>query len=152
MATVLRLSRGGAKKNPFYRLVVADRRAPRDGDFIEKIGTFNPLLAKDSPARFVVNEERAKYWLGVGAQPSDRVARLFAAAGLGEKPDVSGKPQKGRKKPEKLTRKEKAAAAEIEAKANAEKEAAAAAEAAKAAAEAPAPAAEEAPAAEGETA
>ncbi len=144
MATVIRLARGGAKKTPFYRLVVADSRAPRDGEFIEKIGTFNPLLAKDSTTRLVVNTERAKYWLGVGAQPSDRVARLFATAGLGAKPSIEGKPQKARRKPEKLSRREKAAKLEVEAKAKAAEEATAAAEAAKAAAEAPA----EAPASE----
>lgn len=156
MATVLRLARGGAKKKPFYRVVAADSRKPRDGQFIEKLGTFNPLLAKDNAARFVINAERAQYWLSVGAQPSDRVNKLLTAAGLTTARSVEGKPQKPRKKADKLTRVEKKAAAEAEAKANAEAEAAAAKEAAaaeaaaaKAAAEAPAAeeAAEEAPAA-----
>lgn len=138
MSAVIRLARAGAKKAPFYRIVVADRRAPRDGEFIEKIGTFNPLAAKDNATRVVLNTERVKHWLSVGALPSDRVNSLLAAAGLTKKADVAGKPQKTRKKADKLTRAEKRAAAEAEAKANAEAEAAApAAEAA----------AEEAPAA-----
>lgn len=116
MATVIRLARGGAKKKPFYRVVVADKRAPRDGDFIEKLGTFNPLLAKDSAARVVINLERAKYWLSVGAQPSDRVNSLLSAQGLTSARDTAGKPQKTRKKADKLTRAEKRAAAEAEAK------------------------------------
>lgn len=149
MPAVVRLARGGAKKSPFYRIVVADSRKARDGDFIEKLGTFNPLLAKDNALRLVINAERAKYWFSVGAQPSERVARILADLGLTEKPSADGKPQKARRKADKLTRREKAAAAEAEAKANAEAEAAAAAEAP--AAEAPAaeaaPAAEEAPAA-----
>lgn len=152
MATVLRLARGGAKKKPFYRIVAADSRKPRDGQFIEKLGTFNPLLAKDSPARVVLNAERAKYWLSVGATPSDRVNSLLVAAGLTKARSTEGKPQKARKKADKLTRVEKKAAAEAEAKENAAAEAAAAKEAAakEAAAEAPAaeaPAAEETPAA-----
>jgi small subunit ribosomal protein S16 len=147
MPTVIRLSRGGAKKRPFYRIVVADSRKPRDGDFIERLGTFNPLLAKDNKDRLVINNERAGHWIKVGAQPSERVARILADIGITKKPDVAGKPQKVRKKADKLTRKEKAAAAELEAKAQAEAEKAAAA-AAPAAEEAPAaPAAEEAPAA-----
>jgi len=160
MATVIRLARGGAKKKPFYRMVVADSRAPRNGDFIEKLGTFNPLLAKDNAARLVVNAERAKHWLSVGAQPSDRVARLFAGLELIAKPTFDGKPQKTRKKADKLTRKEKAVAGEAAAKEKAAAEEAAAKEkaaadeaAAKAAAEAAAatPAAEEASAGEAAT-
>lgn len=146
MPAVIRLARGGAKKKPFYRMVVTDSRNPRDGDFIEKLGTFNPILAKDNAARLVVNQERTKYWLSVGAKPSDRVARLLATLELVAKPEFAGKPQKTRKKADKLTRTEKAAKAEAEAKAKAEAEKAAEAEAAKAAAAAPA--AEEAPAAE----
>lgn len=138
MSAVIRLARGGAKKKPFYRVVVADRRAARDGDFIEKLGTFNPLMPKDSAARLVLNTERAKHWLSVGALPSDRVNSLFAGIGLTKKADATGKPQKTRKKADKLTRAEKRAAAEAEAKEQA---------AAAAAAPAEAPAAEEAPAA-----
>lgn len=145
MSAVIRLARAGTKKKPFYRIVVADKRAPRDGDFIEKIGTFNPLLAKDSASRVVFNAERAKHWLSVGAQPSDRVNSILVASGLTKKADIAGKPQKPRKKADKLTRAEKRAAAELEAKAAAEAEAEAA-KAAPAAEEAPA-AAEEAPAA-----
>lgn len=151
MATVLRLARGGAKKRPYYRIVAADSRKPRDGKFIEKLGTFNPLLAKDNTSRVVINAERAKYWLSVGATPSDRVNKLLADAGLAKPRSVEGKPQKTRKKADKMTRAEKKVAADAEAKANAESEAAAAKEAAAAPAkEAPAaeaPAAEETPAA-----
>ncbi len=143
MSAVLRLTRGGAKKRPYYRIVVADSRAPRDGKFIEKIGTFNPLLAKDNAARVSINTERAKHWLSVGALPSDRVNKLLASQGLTKLASIEGKPQKPRRKADKLTRAEKRAAAEIEAKAAAEAEAAAAKEAPVAEA-----AAEEAPAAE----
>lgn len=140
MPAVVRLARGGAKKRPFYSIIVADKRAPRDGDFIEKLGTFNPLLAKDNASRVVLNAERAKHWLSVGALPSERVNSLFAEAGLTRKADVTGKPQKTRKKADKLSRAEKRAAAEAEAKAAAEAEAKAAAEAPaeEAAADAPA--------------
>lgn len=117
MSAVIRLARGGAKKTPFYRIVVADKRSPRDGEFIEKLGTFNPLTAKDSANRVVLNTERAKHWLSVGALPSDRVNGLFANLGLTKKADVSGKPQKTRKKADKQTRAEKRSAAEAEAKA-----------------------------------
>ena len=82
MALAIRLTRGGAKKRPVYRIVVADSRASRDGRFIEKLGTYNPLFAKDSPDRVTLDSERAAYWLSVGAQPSDRVARFLDAAGL----------------------------------------------------------------------
>ncbi|MFA7441516.1 MAG: 30S ribosomal protein S16 [Sphingomonadaceae bacterium] len=82
MALSIRLARGGAKKRPVYRIVVADSRAPRDGRFIEKLGTYNPLLPRDSEARVTLDTERAKHWLTVGAQPSDRVARFLDAAGL----------------------------------------------------------------------
>ncbi|MBX9882083.1 MAG: 30S ribosomal protein S16 [Sphingomonas sp.] len=86
MALSIRLSRGGSKKRPYYRIVVADARAPRDGRFIEKIGSFNPLLAKDSPERVKLEAERAAHWLKMGAQPTDRVARFLDAAGLRERP------------------------------------------------------------------
>jgi small subunit ribosomal protein S16 len=81
MSLKLRLARAGTKKRPFYHVVVADARAPRDGRFIEKIGTYAPLLT-DADKRVVLNAERAKHWLSVGAQPTDRVARFFDAAGL----------------------------------------------------------------------
>lgn len=94
MSLKIRLSRGGAKKRPYYRIVVAESRAARDGKFIEKIGTFNPLLAKDSADRVKLEVERAKYWLSKGATPSDRVARFLDAAGL-MKRIPSNNPQKG---------------------------------------------------------
>ena len=125
MPTVLRLARGGAKKRPIYRIVAADSRKPRDGQFIEKLGTFNPLLAKDSPARVTLNVERASYWLSVGAQPSDRVNKLLVAAGISKARSVEGKPQKSRKKADKLTRVEKRAKAEAEAAAAPKEETAA---------------------------
>ena len=86
MAIALRLSRGGAKKRPYYRIVAADSRSARDGKYLEQIGTYNPLLAKDDEKRVVLNEDRARYWLGVGAQPSDRVLRFLDAAGIKERP------------------------------------------------------------------
>ena len=82
MAVKIRLRRMGAKKNPFYRIVVADSRYPRDGRFIEKLGTYNPLLPQDHEQRLVINEERVKYWLGVGAQPTERLEKLFSNLGL----------------------------------------------------------------------
>ena len=85
MALSIRLSRGGSKKRPYYRIVVADARSPRDGKFIEKIGNYNPLLAKDAENRIVLDAERAKYWLSNGAQPTDRVARFLDAAGVRER-------------------------------------------------------------------
>lgn len=87
MSLRIRLSRGGAKKRPFYRIVVADSRSPRDGRFIEKIGTYNPMLAKDDPARINLDTDRAKHWLGVGALPSDRVAKFLATADLFKLPE-----------------------------------------------------------------
>ncbi len=117
MSAVIRLARGGAKKRPYYRIVVADSRRPRDGKFIEKIGTFNPLLAKDNTARLTLNAERAKHWLSVGALPSERVNKLLVTQGLAKPHDVAGKPQKPRKKADKLSRAEKRAAAEAEPKA-----------------------------------
>ena len=145
MAIALRLSRGGAKKRPYYRIVAADSRAPRDGKYLEQIGTYNPLLAKDDEKRVTLNEDRARYWLGVGAQPSDRVLRFLDGAGILERAPRNN-PQKaepGEKAKERAEEKaEKAKEAEEAAKA-AEEEAKAAAEAP--AEEAPA---EEAPAAE----
>ena len=82
MAMKIRLARAGSKKRPFYRIVAADSRMPRDGRFIEKLGTYNPLLPKDSEERVKVNAERVKHWLGVGATPTDRVARMLEAAGM----------------------------------------------------------------------
>src|SRR5512146_2056548 len=104
MAVSIRLSRGGAKKRPYYRIVVADSRNARDGRFIEKVGTYNPLLAKDSPERVKLDTDRIQHWLSVGAQPSDRVLRFLDAAGLRERP-ARNNPQKaepGEKAKERL--------------------------------------------------
>jgi len=142
MALSIRLARGGAKKRPYYRIVVADARSPRDGRFIEKIGTYNPLLAKDSPERVKLDAERASHWLKAGAQPSDRVARFLDVLGVKER-SARNNPNKGKPGEKATERAETRAAREAEL-----------AEAAAAAAAAPkpeAPAAEpEAPAAEPE--
>ena len=140
MSLKIRLSRGGAKKRPFYRVVVADARMPRDGRFIEKIGTFDPLKAKDDAARLVLDIEKAKEWIAKGAQPTDRVERLLSNLGV-LKRDARNNPEKAQPK-KKAQERLAAAAAAVAAAADA---AAAAKEAAAAAAAAPA---EEAPAAE----
>ena len=85
MSISMRLSRGGSKKRPYYRIVIANSRAPRDGRYLEQIGTYNPLLAKDDANRVKLVEDRARYWLGVGAQPTDRVARFLDKAGIKER-------------------------------------------------------------------
>jgi small subunit ribosomal protein S16 len=94
MAMKIRLARGGSKKRPFYRIVAADSRMPRDGRFIEKLGTYNPLLPKDSEDRVKMNLERIEYWIGQGAQPTDRVARMLEAAGARPKTERNN-PNKG---------------------------------------------------------
>jgi small subunit ribosomal protein S16 len=141
MATSIRLSRGGSKKRPYYKIVVTDSRSPRDGRFIERIGSYNPLLAKDDEKRVVLDVERAKHWVSVGAQPTDRVARFLDVAGVKERP--------ARSNPNKA---EPGAKAKDRAEERASKlaEAEEVAKAAEAAANAPAeePAAEEAPAVE----
>lgn len=120
MALSIRLSRGGSKKRPYYRIVVADARSPRDGKFIEKIGNYNPLLAKDAENRIVLDAERAKYWLSNGAQPTDRVARFLDQAGVRERAARNnpnkGKPgekatERAEERAEKLKAQEEAAAA-----------------------------------------
>ena len=96
MALKIRLSRGGAKKRPFYKIVVADARAPRDGRFIEKVGTYNPMVTVESGLRWTLDDERVKHWLSVGAQPTDRLVRYFADRGLVAKaamPAQTKKPQ-----------------------------------------------------------
>ena len=85
MALAMRLSRGGSKKRPYYKIIVADSRSPRDGKFIERIGSYNPQLPKDSAERVILDADRAKHWLAAGAQPSDRVARFLDAAGVKER-------------------------------------------------------------------
>lgn len=114
MAIALRLSRGGAKKRPYYRIVAADSRYPRDGRYLEQIGTYNPLLAKDDEKRVQLNEDRAKYWLGVGAQPSDRVARFLDAAGIQER-KARNNPNKAEPGEKAKERAEEKAAKEAEA-------------------------------------
>lgn len=115
MAMKIRLARAGSKKRPFYRIVAADSRMPRDGRFIEKLGTYNPLLPKDSEDRVKMNLERVQYWLGQGAQPTDRISRFLEAAGVIEKQERSN-PKKavpGKKAQERAEEKaEKARAAE----------------------------------------
>ena len=85
MSVSLRLSRGGSKKRPYYKIVVSNSRSPRDGKFLEQVGTYNPLLAKDDENRVRLTTDRVNYWLGVGAQPTDRVARLLDKAGVRER-------------------------------------------------------------------
>ncbi len=122
MSLRIRLTRGGAKKRPFYRIVVADSRSPRDGRFIEVVGTYNPRLASDDPTRVSLKEERIKYWLGVGANPSDRVAGFCAKNGLMEPRPRRERPQKSlpkAKAQERLKAAEEAANAAAEASAGA---------------------------------
>ena len=123
MALKLRLARGGTKKRPFYHIVVADARSPRDGRFIEKLGTFNPLLAKDNEGRVVLDTERAKHWLEVGAQPTDRVLRFLDVAGL-VKREARNNPDKGKPGEKAVARSDERAAkaAAIEEAKNAPKE------------------------------
>ena len=130
MSVSLRLSRGGSKKRPYYKVVVSNSRAPRDGKYLEQVGTYNPLLAKDDENRVRLVEDRVRYWLGVGAQPTDRVARMLDKAGIKER---------------KVTLNPNAGVPGKKAKERAEDKAKKAAEAAEAAAAAAAPAAEEAP-------
>lgn len=124
MAVRIRLSRGGSKKRPFYRIVAADQRAPRDGRFIEKLGTYNPLLPKDSAERLVVDAEKVKSWISKGAQPTERLQKLFANLGLCAAPALRNQPKKSAPKAKALERmkekEEKAAAAAEVAKAAAE--------------------------------
>ena len=139
MALKIRLARGGAKKRPFYRIVVAEAAAPRDGRYVERVGTYNPMVPKDHDQRLVINGERISFWLSKGAQPTERVHKMLASAGLMAAPVIREQPKKsapGKKRAEREA---------AEAEAAAEAAAAAAAEAEAAAAEAPA---EEAPAEE----
>ena len=113
MAMKIRLARGGTKKRPFYRIVAADSRMPRDGRFIEKLGTYNPLLPKDSAERVKMSLERIKYWMDQGAKPTDRVSRFLEAAGVLDRKERSN-PKKAL--PRKKAQERAAAAAESEAK------------------------------------
>jgi small subunit ribosomal protein S16 len=143
MSLRIRLARGGAKKRPFYRIVVTDSRNPRDGRFIERIGTYNPMVGREHPDRLKLDVERARHWLGVGALPSDRVAKFLAGA------DIFTLPERREQTKQSLPKRKAQERTEAEALARAEAE-----EAARAAAAAPAeepaaeaPAAEAAPAA-----
>ena len=130
MALSIRLSRGGSKKRPYYRIVVADARSPRDGKFIEKIGNYNPLLAKDAEQRIQLDADRARHWLSVGAKPTDRVARFLDTAGVRERPARSN-PTKG-KPGEKATERAEERAEKLKAAQEAEAATAAQAETASA--------------------
>ena len=121
MAISIRLSRGGSKKRPYYRIVVADARSPRDGKYLEKIGTYNPLLAKDNEQRIVLDADRARHWLSVGAQPTDRVARFLDVAGVKER-EARNNPNKG-KPGEKATERAEERAEKLKAQADAAAEA-----------------------------
>lgn len=117
MSMKIRLARGGSKKRPFYRIVAADSRMPRDGRFIEKLGTYNPLLAKDSEERVKMDVDRIQAWIAQGAQPTDRVARMLEAAGVTPKKERSN-PKKGtpgKKAQERVEEKAAKAAAAAEA-------------------------------------
>lgn len=122
MSVKMRLSRGGTKKRPYYYVVIANSASPRDGRYIEQVGTHNPMLAKDHADRTKLNVERVKHWLGVGAQPTDRVMRLLDAAGLAKR-TASNNPDKA--KPKKKAQERAAAAAEAAKKAAEAKDAAA---------------------------
>jgi small subunit ribosomal protein S16 len=126
MSVSLRLARGGSKKRPYYKVVVSNSRSPRDGKYLEQVGTYNPLLAKDDENRVRLTEDRVRYWLGVGAQPTDRVARMLDKAGIKERA-ATNNPQKGEPGKKAKERAEDRAAKLAEAE-----------EAARAAAEAPA--------------
>jgi small subunit ribosomal protein S16 len=155
MALKIRLARGGAKKRPFYRIVVAEASAPRDGRYVERVGTYNPMVPKEHEQRMTLNNERITFWLGQGAKPTDRVHKMLAAAGLAEAPVIRDQPKKsapGKKRAEReaeaASATEAAAPAEEAVAEEASAEAAAPAEEAvteEAPAEAAAPA-EEAPA------
>ena len=136
MALKIRLARGGAKKRPFYRIVVAEASAPRDGRYVERVGTYNPMVPKDHEQRLTLNGERISFWMSKGAQPTERVHKMLASAGLMAAPVLRDQPKKSA--PGKKRAEREAAAAEA---------AAAAAEAAAAEAAADAPA-EDAPAEE----
>jgi len=152
MSLKIRLSRGGAKKRPYYRIVVADSRRARDGRFIERVGSYNPMVAKDHPDRIKLDGDRIKYWMGVGAKPSDRVAKFLAAADMGEAPVIHEQTKKhlpkAKAQERKVEQEEKRKAAEEAPAEEAPAEEAPAEEAAAEEAPAEEAAAEEAPAEE----
>jgi small subunit ribosomal protein S16 len=152
MALKIRLARGGAKKRPFYRIVVAEASAPRDGRYVERVGTYNPMVPKEHEQRMTLNSERITFWLGQGAKPTDRVHKMLAAAGLAEAPVIRDQPKKSAPGKKRAEREAEAASAAEAAAESAAAEAAAAEETAAAAPAEEAPAeeavAEEAPAEE----
>ena len=95
MALKIRLARGGSKKRPYYQIVIADARSPRDGRFLEKVGSWNPMLAKDAEGRIILNNERIQHWLDNGAQPTDRVLRFLNEAGLAKR-EARNNPEKAK--------------------------------------------------------
>ena len=117
MATKIRLARGGSKKRPFYRIVVADERAPRDGNFIEKIGNFNPMVPKDHKERVMLSKERAEHWLKVGALPTERVQKILFELGMMEAPKITEKTKKHLPKAKVKSKEEAALKAAEDAKA-----------------------------------
>lgn len=128
MAVRIRLSRGGSKKRPFYRIVAADQRAPRDGRFIERLGSYNPMLPKDHADRLVVDAEKVKSWLSKGAQPTERLQKLLSGLGLCAAPVIKDQPKKSAPKAkavERMKEKEEKAKAAAEAAASASAEASA---------------------------
>ena len=138
MALKIRLARGGAKKRPFYRIVVAEASSPRDGRYVERVGTYNPMVPKEHEQRMTLNSERITFWLGQGAKPTDRVHKMLAAAGLTEAPVIRDQPKKsapGKKRADREAQAAEAAAAAEEAAAAADVAAADVAEAAEAAVE-----------------
>jgi small subunit ribosomal protein S16 len=104
MSLKIRLARGGAKKRPFFRIIVADIRSPRDGRYLEKVGTYNPMVDPDHPRRITINKERVKYWLSQGAKPTDRVARFLSQAGLIKMLKYSETPKKSHPKAKAIER------------------------------------------------
>ena len=123
MSLKIRLSRAGSKKRPYYHIVLADSRSPRDGKYIERLGSYNPMLPKDSSDRTNINEERIKHWLSMGAKPTDRVARFLGKANIIETPKFREQPKKSRPKQKTLDRiaeQEEKAQAAAEAQATAE--------------------------------
>ena len=118
MSVRIRLSRGGSKKRPYYRIVAADQRAPRDGRFIEKLGSYNPMLPQDHAERLVVDAEKVKAWIAKGAQPTERLQKLFANIGLCAAPALKAQPKKSAPKAkavERMKEKEEKARAAAEA-------------------------------------
>ena len=148
MALKIRLARGGAKKRPFYRIVVAEASAPRDGRYVERVGTYNPMVPKDHEQRLALNGERISFWMSKGAQPTDRVHKMLASAGLMAAPALRDQPKKSAPGKKRADREAAAAAAAAEAEAAQAAEAAAAEAAAAEAAAAAEDAAEDAAPAE----